>query len=76
MRKFTLEELAQYDGSDSNPIYAAYKGKVYDVSSGPNWSGGAHYEHSSGEDLTEAMDNAPHGDDVMDAFPVVGELIT
>lgn len=75
MRTFTLRELAEYDGSDGNPAYVSYKGKVYDVTNGQNWTGGTHYEHYAGEDLTEEMDNAPHGDEVMDAFPVVGELI-
>lgn len=32
MKKFTREELAQYDGKNGNPAYVAYKGKVYDVS--------------------------------------------
>lgn len=75
MRTFTTEELADYDGTGGNPTYVAYNGKVYDISAGPNWTAGAHYEHSSGEDLTDAMEDAPHGDDVMDAFPIVGELV-
>ena len=74
MRLFTQEELAQFDGSKGNPSYAAYNGKVYDVSKGPNWAGGAHYQHVAGEDLTESMQDAPHGDDVMEGYPVVGEL--
>lgn len=75
MQSFTVDELAKYDGTGGNPAYAAYNGKVYDVSSGPNWTAGSHYQHSAGEDLTEAMEDAPHGDDVMEAFPVVGELV-
>ncbi len=74
MQSFTAEELAKYDGTGDNPAYVAYNGKVYDVSSGHNWTAGTHYEHSAGEDLTEAMGDAPHGDDVMHGFPVVGEL--
>jgi predicted heme/steroid binding protein len=75
LQSFTVDELAKYDGTGDNPSYVAYNGKVYDVSDGPNWTVGSHYQHSAGEDLTEAMENAPHGDDVMEAFPVVGELI-
>jgi len=30
-KKFTLNELKQYDGRDGRSAYIAYKGKVYDV---------------------------------------------
>jgi len=76
MRKFTLEELKKYDGKEGRPAYVAYKGKVYDVSSSPSWAGGEHYgEHFAGRDLTEAMAEAPHGEEVLEGFPVVGELV-
>ncbi len=74
MRLFSKEELSKYDGSDGNPTYIAYNGKVYDVSSAPNWIDGSHFEHFAGDDLTGAVDDAPHGDEVMAGFPVVGEL--
>lgn len=74
MRSFTREELSKYDGSGGNPVYVAYNGKVYDVSSGPTWIDGSHFEHYAGDDLTRAMADAPHDDDVMDPFPIVGEL--
>lgn len=74
MRTFTITELAKYDGTAGNPTYVAYKGKVYDVSSGPTWIDGSHYQHVAGEDLTEAMEDATHSDDVMDDFPIVGDL--
>ncbi len=74
MRVFTLDELADYDGTDGKPCYVAYKGKVYDVTAGPNWVDGVHSEHYAGEDLTEAMEDAPHDEEVMEEMPVVGEL--
>lgn len=74
LRIFTAEELALYDGTGGHPAYIAYHGQVYDVSSGPNWAAGAHYEHNAGEELSDAMEDAPHGDDVMERFPIVGEL--
>ncbi|NLN76588.1 MAG: cytochrome B5 [Armatimonadetes bacterium] len=74
MKSFTGEELAKYDGTGDNPAYVAYNGKVYDVSAGQNWDGGSHYEHLAGMDLTEEMQDAPHDDDVMSEFPVVGEF--
>jgi predicted heme/steroid binding protein len=39
-RKFTLEELKQYDGRDGRPAYIAYKGKVYDVTDSFLWIDG------------------------------------
>lgn len=75
MRTFTAGELADFDGTSGNPSYVAYKGKVYDVSAGPNWDAGSHYEHMAGEDLTDAMDEATHGDEVLEDYPVVGEFI-
>lgn len=74
MKKITLEELKNYDGV-SGPAYVAYKGKVYDVSDSPLWIDGLHGdEHEAGKDLTQEMADAPHGDDMLDGYPVVGEL--
>lgn len=74
MKKFSLKELKKYDGV-KGPAYVAYKGKVYDVSESPSWIDGLHGdEHEAGLDLTEAMADAPHGGDMLDGFPVVGEL--
>ena len=53
-KKFTLEELKQYDGKDGRPAYIAYKGKVYDVTDDYLWTEGDHQgEHAAGRDLTE-----------------------
>lgn len=75
MRKFTRWELASYDGREGRPAYVAYKGKVYDVSSSFLWKEGRHQAgHKAGDDLTEAMGKAPHGEDFLSKFPVVGIL--
>lgn len=75
MREFTLEELAMYDGRNGNPAYVACNGKVYDVSASFLWKDGSHQVfHRAGVDLTEALERAPHGDDVLERFPVVGVL--
>lgn len=77
MRTFTLEELAEFDGRDGRPAYIAYQGKVYDVSAGATWSDGDHFaEHQAGQDLTEALDYAPHGEEALQRMPVVGELVS
>ena len=75
MRTFTLAELAQFDGLDGRPAYVAYQGKVYDLSAGATWIDGSHFdEHDAGQDLTDALDYAPHGDEALQGMPVVGEL--
>jgi predicted heme/steroid binding protein len=74
MKVFAPEELAEHDGVNS-PAYLAYRGKVYDVSSSVLWRGGGHQAlHVAGVDLTEAMDQAPHGEEFLARFPVVGTL--
>ncbi len=40
---FTSEELSKYDGVKDNKIYFSVRGKVYDVSTAPDFYGpGAH----------------------------------
>jgi predicted heme/steroid binding protein len=76
-RKFTLEELKQYDGKDGRPAYIAYKGKVYDVTDNYLWIDGDHQgEHAAGKDLTEAMGNAPHGEENLERVKLVGVLVS
>jgi predicted heme/steroid binding protein len=75
MRVFTKEELKKYDGSNGIAYVACY-GKVYDVSSSYHWRKGVHHvTHYAGADLTDALKQAPHGADMLEKFPVVGELV-
>ena len=75
--KLTLEELQPFDGKENKPAYFAYKGKVYDVSSSKLWKGGTHLKkHLAGNDLTNILKTAPHGEDKILKMPVVGELIS
>ena len=74
-RRFTRAELKQFDGRDGRPVYAAYRGKVYDVSASPLWTEGQHFEHLAGADLTDELPDAPHGEEVFENFLVVGELM-
>ena len=75
MRRFTRLELRQYSGSNGAPAYMAYKGKVYDVSSSFLWKGGHHQVlHQAGRDLTDVLKDAPHGPELLERFPVVGQL--
>lgn len=75
MRIFTQDELHQYDGKEGRPAYVAFQGKVYDVSASFLWRSGKHQAlHQAGKDLTEALKDAPHGEDLLFKFPVVGEF--
>lgn len=72
---FTLEELAKFDGREGKPAYFAYQGKVYDVTASDMFENGDHLgAHQAGADLTGAMAEAPHGEEVLDAFPPIGVL--
>ncbi|MBN2404658.1 MAG: cytochrome B5 [Coriobacteriia bacterium] len=75
MREFTLGELKSFDGTGGKPAYVAYAGVVYDVSESAMWGDGDHEGmHSAGLDLTEAHEEAPHDEHIVD-FPEVGKLV-
>ena len=74
MKEYTFEELADYKGKNGK-IYIAYQNQVYDVTDSFLWIGGIHQGlHDAGQDLTEAMDDAPHGPEIFKDCPVVGTL--
>jgi predicted heme/steroid binding protein len=75
-KKFTLEELAKYDGRNGKPAYIAYKGKVYDVTDSSFWLDGDHLgAHQAGKDLTAELEIAPHGPENLDRVKLVGALV-
>jgi predicted heme/steroid binding protein len=66
-KKFTVNELEEYDGKNGKPIYIAYQGKVYNVSKSGFWGSGDHLGgHQAGKDLTEEMELAPHKEEVFE----------
>ncbi len=74
--RLTLEDLQHFDGKENRPAYLAYEGKVYDVSSSKLWKGGAHFKkHHVGNDLTDILKTAPHGEDKILKMPEVGKLL-
>ena len=73
-RKFTIQELSQFNGKNGNPAYVGYKGKVYDVTESYQWGDGDHLGHEAGRDLSDQMEIAPHAEDVMERMKIVGEL--
>ena len=75
LKSFTLEELQSYDGTGGKPIYIAYKGMVYDLSSSRLFQGEKRMRcHVAGKDLTKDMDIAPHGEDLVLKFALAGKL--
>ena len=73
--KLTPEQLAKFNGSSGEKTYVAVGGKVYDVSDSDLWEDGEHMgAHDAGRDLTAEMEDAPHGAEVLENFPVVGEI--
>ncbi len=74
-KKFTKAELSQFDGKNGKPAYVGYKGRVYDVSESRQFPDGDHVGHLAGQDLTEEMDIAPHGEEVMERVKVIGILV-
>ena len=71
-----LEELAACDGKEGHPAYFAFAGKIYDSTESRFWKNGVHMgRHNAGMDLTEALKQAPHGEDKIAAMREVGILI-
>ena len=76
MKRFSIKELAQYHGRDGAPAYFAYNGMVYDASSSFLWQNGEHQvSHVAGEDLSNALNQAPHGEDLLQRLPIIGILV-
>jgi arsenite oxidase small subunit len=74
-RKISPEDLKQFDGSNGKPLYIVFKGKIYDLSTSQLWLEGKHMGmHTRTDDLAEAIKTAPHGEDNVFRFPLVGEL--
>jgi predicted heme/steroid binding protein len=76
LKKLTLEELKQYNGSEGKPVYFAFEGKVYDSSNSSLWQTGNHMgAHNAGKDLTKDIKSAPHGTEVFGKLKQVGQII-
>jgi arsenite oxidase small subunit len=75
-RKISSEDLKLFDGSNGKPLYIVFKGKIYDLSTSQLWLEGKHMGmHTRTDNLAEAIKTAPHGEDNVFRFPIVGELL-
>jgi predicted heme/steroid binding protein/uncharacterized membrane protein len=75
MSAISREELEKNDGRGGNPAFVAVNGEVYDLGASPLWKDGEHMgEHHAGGDLTEALERAPHGIEMLERYQKAGEL--
>jgi predicted heme/steroid binding protein len=73
--QLTEEELSVYNGQDGEKAYVAVNGIIYDVTNVSAWRNGSHNGATAGQDVSDFINNAPHGESVLDDLEVVGELI-
>jgi len=73
--RMTLNDLRHFDGTENRPAYFAYQNKVYDVCLSKFWKGGIHFKkHQAGNDLTDLLKTAPHGEEKIWLMPERAEL--
>ena len=76
-KELTKNELSAYNGKEGKPVFFAFKNRIYDASSLPSWKEGLHFgRHTAGIDLTDQLEQAPHGEEKIRNLNQVGELIT
>lgn len=69
-------KLKDFDGKEGRPAYISFNGEIYDVSTSSLWTEGRHMDsHTAGEDLTNSLANAPHGEEVFSRYPNIGSQI-
>jgi predicted heme/steroid binding protein len=75
---FTLEELAEHDGQNGNDCYVAVDGDVYLIEGFALWQMGQHLPSngraSCGYDLTEVIEESPHGRSKLQLLQKIGTL--
>jgi len=71
---YTKSQLTRCNGQDSDKIWIAFKGDIYDVTPSRHWKAGIHYEHWAGQDLTDELKDAPHAEEVFKRYPKIGVL--
>jgi len=71
----TPQTLSSFDGKEGNKAIVAVGGKLFDVTGSRFWRDGLHLRrHQAGQDLTEALKDAPHGPEMLERVQFVGEL--
>ena len=77
-RSYTLQELAKFDGKNGNKCLVAVDDEVYLIEGFDLWKNGQHMTSGGrarcGLDLTEVIDDAPHGRSKLQLLERVGTL--
>jgi predicted heme/steroid binding protein len=77
-RSYTLQELAKFDGKNGNKCLVAVDDEVYLIEGFDLWKNGQHAPSGGrarcGLDLTEVIDDAPHGRSKLQLLERVGTL--
>ena len=77
-RSYTAEELAQHDGKGNNDCLVAVDGDVYLIEGFALWQDGEHLPSGGrarcGLDLTQVIDESPHGRSKLQLLKKVGTL--
>jgi predicted heme/steroid binding protein len=78
-RSYTLEQLAEYNGEEGTDCLVAVDGDVYLIEGFALWQMGEHVPSEGrarcGLDLTEVIDESPHGRSKLNLLQKVGNLI-
>jgi predicted heme/steroid binding protein len=75
MKQLDREELGVNDGREGRAALVAVDGQVYDVTRSRMWKDGRHVmAHQAGQDLSLAIQAAPHGPEVLERYEQVGAL--
>ncbi len=78
-RSYTLEQLAEHNGEEGTDCLVAVDGDVYLIEGFALWQMGEHVPSGGrarcGLDLTEVIDESPHGRSKLNLLRKVGNLI-
>ena len=78
-RSYTLEQLAEHNGEEGTDCLVAVDGDVYLIEGFALWQMGEHIPSNGrarcGYDLTDVIDESPHGRSKLDLLRKVGNLI-
>jgi predicted heme/steroid binding protein len=74
--RLTADDLKSFNGKEGRAAYFAFRDRVYDATQSGFWKDGMHFgRHRAGEDLTEFLAQAPHGEEKISVMPQVGDFI-
>ncbi len=77
-QQVSASQLAASDGRQGAACWVAVDGSVYEIDQGYKWQEGQHTESSSaycGADMSNVIDDAPHGRTKMSQLKKVGTLV-